>query len=216
LRSILQAAERIGVAALDEAQTGELRRLRRDAQTMLLLFNDLTEISRLDAGQLVVNAQSFELRAWMDETVARWREPAQRRGLAIDANVDAKVPPFLVSDARHLRHILDHLVSNAMRFTAKGEIKINCFFTAANLVLTVRDTGTGIPKDRLPTIFDTPYAVGEEPQARTEGSTGLGLAICSKLAHLLGGTLTVQSELGKGSSFALRVPVQLAATTLQG
>jgi PAS domain S-box-containing protein len=177
------------------------------AESLLALLNDILDFSKIEAGKLDVVAEPFGLRAALDDTLRLLAMRARSKGLELRCTVAADVPNQLVGDRGRLRQVLVNLVGNALKFTERGSVALEVAVEEqrseeCRLCFAVRDTGIGIPADRIESIF-APFEQADSSTARRYGGTGLGLPIASRLAGLMGGQVQVQSAPGQGSTFSL-------------
>ncbi len=193
-----------------DRQREALGKLNRSAEHLLELINDVLDISKIEAGKVVISRQPTNLGALLRDTLTSVELQARQKGLELIVEAPERIPA--VTDPARVRQILLNLLSNAVKFTASGSVRVALREARDTLTgneatswaeCTVTDTGPGIPSEDLERIFKE-FEQVEGAAAR--GGTGLGLAISKKLAHLLGGDLSVQSEPGKGSTFTLRIP----------
>ena len=187
------------------------QRIGKAAEHLLALVNDVLDLAKIEVGRMRVDAEAVDLRSLVDSVVTVVDPIAAAKNVALDV-VLARDLPRLTSDPRHLRQILLNLVSNAVKFTEKGTVTVVArrdeHAPAARVVVTVEDTGIGIAERDLERIFDEFEQV--RPSGRGDSQqrgTGLGLAIARKLARLLGGDITVESRLGRGSRFVVALPL---------
>ncbi len=186
--------------------------IRSSGEALLTLLNDTLDYSKLDAGRVELESLAFEPRVEARVVVEMMRGAAQARGNTLALRVDESMPRALRSDPGRIRQVLLNLVSNAVKFTSHGAIDVELTLEGADtkwLRVSVRDTGIGIAPEKLATVFDA-FTQADASTTRRFGGTGLGLAISRRLATILGGTLTVESTLGRGATFTLRVPVEPA------
>jgi PAS domain S-box-containing protein len=187
-------------------------RLRRNADHLLALLNDILDLSKIEAGEMsleMANVNLFQLLYSLKEVM----EPlAVERGLEFSIETSGEVPGILLTDQLRLRQILLNLVSNGLKFTDAGGVAVNATYDAEeeHLHFQVRDTGEGIPADRLQTVFEPFYQLDSGSRRKT--GTGLGLDISSQLARALGGSLAVESQEGVGTTFTLSLPVAAGST----
>ncbi|HSH80404.1 MAG TPA: ATP-binding protein [Herpetosiphonaceae bacterium] len=203
--------------ALAPAALDPLHRVKRNAVDLLGQINDLLDLSKLEAGHFVLEPQSF-LFADLLLSVTEAIEPlARQKGLSWTASVDAGVPRMMVADSGRLRQILVNLLGNAVKFTRAGSVELACSVEpgmphqglgVAALVYRVRDTGIGIAGDQIHLIWDAFHQV-DGSASRGFGGTGLGLTIVRRLVGIMGGSIDVQSELGQGTTFTVRIPIVL-------
>jgi signal transduction histidine kinase/CheY-like chemotaxis protein len=216
LNSILGFAELMARdESVPEAQRLNLDTISRSGHHLLSLINDILEISKIEAGRLTAQPEPCDLLELVETIVEAMELRARQSGLELELHVAAEVPRYVCSDAGKLRQILINLLSNAVKFTRQGSVALDVGVGTgqgggAPLVLTfaVRDTGVGIAAADLESIFRPFYQT--DLGARASEGTGLGLTIARQYAELLGGKLTVASEVGKGSAFTLVLPVTLA------
>lgn len=178
------------------------------SQRLLNIINDLLDVSRIEARKVELNREAFILKAFLEETVHLFDIKAAEKNLTLRWSVHPQVPEIIIGDPHRLGQILTNLLSNAIKFTHQGEVSLNIKTAPAGgkaLLFTVRDTGIGIPKDQQHRLFES-FSQIVVSRATTEG-TGLGLAISKGLVELMGGTIGVESEAGKGSSFFFILPL---------
>jgi signal transduction histidine kinase/CheY-like chemotaxis protein/HPt (histidine-containing phosphotransfer) domain-containing protein len=180
--------------------------IARNCEHLLALVNNNLDLARMEAGQLKLERAAHETRALLDDVVATLRLMAHDKGLAIEEELAEDMPRALSLDAFRVRQVLINLLGNAIKFTARGKVTLAARWEAGTLACEVRDTGPGIPAESLERIFQ-PF---QRAPGVTAAGTGLGLSITHKLVELMGGTLRVRSELGKGSVFELRIPASEA------
>ncbi len=195
----------------------DLSVVKANAKTLLALINDILDLSKIEAGHVDVVRQSTELRPIVDECIATVRESLQSKEVEVHANLPLDVLT-IETDPLKLRQILLNLLSNAAKFTDTGEIVVEAQRDGDALVLSVEDTGSGIPADQLPFVFEK-FRQVDGSSTRKVGGTGLGLAIVHELCRVLGGSVTASSVLGRGSVFRVRLNKAFvstdAATTIQ-
>jgi PAS domain S-box-containing protein len=192
---------------LSPKQEDYVHRIMSNGERLLSLINDVLDISKIEAGRLDLNVKPFRPAELLGGVIARMQSLADQKGLRLEMHLDPGLPPQLLGDQRRLDQILTNLVGNAIRFTDTGQVKI-LFDTSGNgqWTMSVADTGQGIPPHALEYIFDEFRQVDGSYQ-REHGGTGLGLAIVRKLAVLMQGTVHVESEVGKGSTFRVQLPL---------
>ena len=188
-------------AKRDEA----LDSIRASGTALLELVNDVLYLAKIDAGQLTLRPGPVRLAHLTKEVFASLRMAAAEKGVAlVDRTADV---PTLVLDEHRFRQVLVNLVGNAVKFTSQGSVTVAASYKDKTLAVSVIDTGCGIPSDMRTKIFD-PFVQVQDPSRSADraGGTGLGLSICRRLVETMGGELAVESELGKGSTFAVRLP----------
>ena len=190
---------------LDRRQREYAGIIRSSADSLLAVINDLLDYSKIEAGKLELERVEMDLRAHVEEAATSMALQAAAKGLELVVDVALDVPERVLGDPGRIRQALTNLVSNAIKFTAHGEVVIRVRRDldqgAASLVrFEVQDTGVGISAATLPRLFQ-PFMQADASTAREYGGTGLGLSIVKRLAELMEGRIGVQSTLGKGSTF---------------
>ncbi len=186
-----------------------LKSIHSSGTALLQLVNDVLDLAKIDAGMMELHPESVRLGDLVDDVLAAFRLAAGKKGISL-VNKAGKLPPLML-DAHRLRQVLFNLVGNAVKFTSRGSIEVAASYSGGRLSLSVSDTGCGIPPGDLERILD-PFVQVSDPShsADRAGGTGLGLTICRRLVEMMGGELTVESELGKGSKFTAKVPGVIA------
>ncbi len=190
---------------LNDEQNKQLGMVRQSAQHLLSLINDILDLSKIEAGQMKVNRAPCDLRAVIESVLQLAQPLAAKKGLALEAEIGADIPTIL-SDAQRLKQILLNLVNNAVKFTSRGVVRVECRCRQHTVEISVRDTGIGIAAEELPHLFRPFHQIESGANRKHEGS-GLGLSISHQLASLLGGKINVQSQPGEGSLFTLVLPL---------
>ncbi|MDX2168087.1 MAG: histidine kinase N-terminal 7TM domain-containing protein [Deltaproteobacteria bacterium] len=199
---------------LDAEQRDSVETFRTSGEALLAIINDILDFSKIDSGRLAVETAPFALRAALAESLELLRRQAAARGLTLTLDVAAAVPDRWLGDVARLRQILVNLVGNAVKFTPSGSVAVvvGCAPLDGDrsaLHVAVRDTGIGIPLEHHGRLFQ-PFSQVDASTARQYGGTGLGLAISKRLAELMGGTISVESAVGVGSTFHLYLPLREA------
>jgi signal transduction histidine kinase/CheY-like chemotaxis protein len=212
LNGIIGLTEMVLETSLTHSQREYLNLVRESGQSLLELINDVLDMSRLEAGRLELEVEPFELRDRLLETLKTLAVRPHRKGVELACRIAPDVPDSLRGDLARLRQIVVNLVGNAVKFTERGEIlvEVTCpqrTTTAVTLQVTVRDTGVGIPKEKLAQLFQ-PYVQADASIARQFGGTGLGLSIAAMLVAAMKGRIWVESTIGVGSAFHFTVELQ--------
>jgi PAS domain S-box-containing protein len=195
---------------LSERQEDYLKRIMSNGERLLALINDILDISKIEAARLELTREPFSPMELLEGIQSRMQSLADQKGLYFATHLDPNLPPQLKGDVRRLEQILANLIDNAIRFTEVGRVDVHLEkANDSSWTMSVLDTGMGIPPHALEFIFDEFRQVDGSPQ-REKGGTGLGLAIVRKLTTLMGGWVRVQSEVGKGSTFTVQVPMQIS------
>ena len=198
---------------LTEQQRDYLNTAKLSARVLLTVIDDILDFSKLEAGKVTIELLRFDLRHLATEVVRMQSLAAQEKQLSLLCTIGPDVPQHVIGSPDRLRQVLINLLSNAIKFTQRGEVELNVSIVSmiertASVQCSVRDTGVGIDPAQHRAIFEA-FTQADNSITRRYGGTGLGLSICSRLTELMGGTITVQSEPGRGSTFFLTVPLQL-------
>jgi PAS domain S-box-containing protein len=188
-----------------EDQMDYIQALKFSGNHLLTLVNDVLDYNKMDSGKIVFEQTQFNLSDFLDEIIRSYSFRSKAKNLLFEIKKSGNLPLEVIGDPIRLNQILSNLLSNAMKFTINGSITVFVNELSRNgnvskIEFTVSDTGIGIPKDRLEDIFDS-FTQASADTTRHFGGTGMGLAICKKLVELQGGTITIDSEPGKGSTF---------------
>ncbi len=200
---------------LDEEQRDYLQTARSSADSLLSVINDVLDFSKIEAGRLDLDRTTFELRTEMETALKTVALRAHQKGLELLCDVQADVPDGVVGDPARMKQVLVNLVSNAIKFTNQGEIVVLCSVRETQgestlLHFEVRDTGMGIPQDKLGSIFEA-FTQADNSTTRRFGGTGLGLTICKRLVDMMGGEIWVESVEDRGSSFHFTLRLDVAS-----
>jgi signal transduction histidine kinase/CheY-like chemotaxis protein len=205
LNGVLGMAQAMAADALSPVQRERLSVVHGSGESLLAILNDLLDLSKIEAGKLELESIEFDLDEVARGAYSAFTALANKKGLSFALDVEAARGRYL-GDPTRLRQILYNLISNALKFTEQGEIRVQAVLDDGMLRLSVRDTGVGVSKENLGKLFGK-FDQLDSSTTRRFGGTGLGLSICRELAHLMGGDVAVESVLGQGSCFTLRVPL---------
>ncbi|MFM9941451.1 MAG: response regulator [Hyphomicrobiaceae bacterium] len=201
---------------LTERQQRLAHTIQRSAKSLLTIINDVLDISRIEAGKLSLDANEFDVRYAIEETVDLLAEEADRKGIGLGLYIAPTVPVAAIGDIGRIRQVATNLISNAIKFTKSGEVAIRLETASVpaaagdgtvRVVLTVRDTGVGIPKDVQERLFQ-PFHQADTSITRRFGGTGLGLAISRHLVEMMGGTINLVSAEGAGTTITVELPLR--------
>jgi PAS domain S-box-containing protein len=186
-----------------------VRRIATSGEALLDVVNDILDFSKLEAGQVMLDPQPFDVHRFFENTMAMVSGQADAKGLAHTLDIGAETPAALVADSGRLRQVVVNLLGNAIKFTDAGSVRVavNHDAKADQLRVAVSDTGAGVPKDRLDRLFRR-FSQVDGSITRRYGGTGLGLSICKTLVELMGGDIAVESAEGAGSTFSFWVSVK--------
>jgi signal transduction histidine kinase len=188
-----------------------LSRSQNNTDRITATLRSVLSTARLDAGKVVLSPSSINIAEWVDELHQRFAAEVIQKGLEFKIEVSPHVPSMIFQDKDALNLPVNNLIVNALKFTQKGGITISLDAHDGQLFIKVRDTGTGIPQDKLTDIFKQ-FVQVDQSTTRQHHGTGLGLAIVSGYVNLAGGGYEVESELGVGSTFTIHVALDLGAT----
>jgi CheY-like chemotaxis protein len=199
-------AQAMEMDELAPAQHERIAIIRRSGQSLLTLLNDILDMSKIEAGKLVIETIEFHLDDVIQLVMENNSADAASRSLWFEAATEDASGVY-AGDPNRLRQIVQNLVSNALKFTEAGGVNVEATYARGWLSVRVEDTGIGIPADRLHKLFEK-FAQADESTTRRFGGTGLGLSISRQLAQAMGGDISVESVAEIGSTFTLRVPLQ--------
>jgi signal transduction histidine kinase len=189
---------------LNDEQIKQLGMIKSSGQHLLALINDVLDISKIEAGEIEIDNTAFDLRESIQKVMDAMVPLAEKKHLSLTARLAPDVGP-IISDRRRVEQIVINLLSNAVKFTDHGEVTLVAETGPAIVSISVCDTGLGIQADDLGKLFQ-PFRQLDTGLRRRHEGTGLGLAICKRLVDRLGGTISVESEFGKGSTFRVTLP----------
>ena len=205
MTAIIGMSELAMTTALTPEQQEYVTTIGSEAQALLGIINDILDFSKIEARKLALDSIDFGLRDTVDEALKTLAIRAQRNGLELAGHIRSDVPDPLVGDPGRLKQVITNLVANAIKFTEKGEVlaEVDPVSIEPNTVLlhfSVSDTGMGIPEDQRSRIFEA-FAQADTSTTRRFGGTGLGLSIAAQLVSMLGGSMWLESDVGRGSTF---------------
>jgi signal transduction histidine kinase len=210
LNAILGYAEMFKEAVygpMNEKQVNMADRIMRNTGRLLGLINDLLDQAQMEAGKLTINLNPVRPHELLETLHGLMDKTASDKGLKLTSEIDDSLPEILIGDAGRLQQVLVNLVNNAIKFTDNGEVSVRLFRSDyAKWGIEVTDTGRGILNTELPYIFDT-FRQVEGTATRTKGGFGLGLAIVQQIVNLMNGDIKVTSELEKGTTFSITLPL---------
>ena len=206
LNAILGYSELLQFGVESEAERDEaIKSIRTSGTTLLQLVDDVLDLAKMDSGEMTLQPEPVRLDQLTDEVFSSVKMAAEGKGLELVSRLEGV--PALMLDGHRFRQVLFNLVGNAVKFTERGSVTVAASYAGKVLEVSVTDTGRGIAPDLLAHIFE-PFVQSHDPShsADRAGGTGLGLSICQRVVKVMGGELVVESELGKGSTFKVRIP----------
>jgi two-component system, sensor histidine kinase len=214
LNGVLAMAQILACGPLETAQRDQVEVIRQSGEALLALLNDILDVSKIEAGKLELEAAEFDLEEVVLATAASFAPLAERKGLRFDVRVEPESRGLRLGDAGRLRQILSNFLSNALKFTEEGGVRLRVGGLGsdgvAGVQLSVEDTGIGIAPEKQSLLFQK-FTQLDASTTRRFGGTGLGLAICRELAELMGGEVSVVSTSGCGSTFHVMLPIPRVA-----
>ncbi|TCK30300.1 signal transduction histidine kinase [Ancylobacter aquaticus] len=193
---------------LTEDQVGFAQMIETSGNDLLTLINDILDLSKIEAGKLELRPQQVEIAGLAEKLIRSFEPQAAQKSVALRAEIGPQVPQLLESDPQRLEQVLKNFLSNAVKFTAQGEVVLSVQAAPGDLlVFSVRDSGIGIAEEQQEAIFEA-FQQADGTIDRRYGGTGLGLSISRELTILLGGEIQLESRLGEGSTFSLVVPTR--------
>ena len=206
LNGVLGMAQAMAMGDLSDQQRERLDVVRQSGEALLAILNDVLDLSKIEAGKLELEEAEFDIGELAGGAHATFAATAQAKGLDFELKVERGAAGVYRGDSVRVRQILYNLVSNALKFTDRGAVKVTVGRVRGSLVLTVADTGIGIASDKLATLFQK-FEQADASTTRRYGGTGLGLSICRDLAELMGGTVNADSVPGEGATFRAALPL---------
>ncbi len=209
LHGIIALADLLGATESPAQKQEMIRQIAVSSNTLLDLINRILDISKYESGKFALQSEDMDLHAVVDDTVSILSPQAKAKGITISAFVDTEVENHLVGSPRQLQEVLINLAGNALKFTEKGRVQINVLKAGVvdgheAIRLLVSDSGPGIPKEYLQRIFD-PFSQADDSVTRQHGGTGLGTTIARDLVHLMDGQISIDSELGVGTTVTIEL-----------
>ncbi len=214
MSAILGYTDLLDDQSLTPAQKSDnIQTIKRNGEHLLNVINDILDLSKIEAGAIELEPAPVDLRQLVSEVVVLMQGRAAAKNIPLNIDIEYPIPATIITDATRLRQILVNLVGNAIKFTHAGHIRIAVAFHLSDqhVSIRVRDSGIGIDAQGLQRLFK-PFSQADSSLTRRFGGTGLGLAISRRLAHILGGEITVESTLGSGSCFTLNLPTANTAS----
>ncbi|MGB0882260.1 MAG: PAS domain S-box protein [Vicingaceae bacterium] len=213
MNAIIGMTNLLTESKLSQKQKEYLNAIQTSGDNLLVIINDILDISKIESGKLEVEKIDFNIKELLSNTKKSIQLKAEEKDLIFSLNIQEEIPNILISDPVRLNQILINLLGNSIKFTNSGKIELNCSLikkvsNSATIKIEVIDTGVGINSKKIDKIFES-FSQEDESTTRKFGGTGLGLSISKQLVELLGGKLNVESEIGKGSNFyfTLNLPI---------
>ena len=206
LNGVLGMAQAMAADKLSAMQRDRLDVIRQSGEALLAILNDVLDLSKIEAGRFEMETVAFDLGELMKGAHSAFAALANKKGLSFALTIEADARGVYLGDPMRVRQVLYNLISNALKFTERGEVRVTAASAGEWLALSVSDTGVGIHPARVGALFEK-FTQEDASTTRRFGGTGLGLAICRELADLMGGRIDVASRLGEGSTFVVSLPL---------
>ena len=196
---------------INSEQAEYIQTMKDSTDTLLMIINDILDVSKIEAGKMELEIIPFNLRACLESAVTFFAAKAQEKNLQFNLLIHAGVPQYVAGDPTKLKQVVTNLVGNAIKFTSQGEILVEVKLETKKdatyqIIFSVQDTGIGMSAETIGKLF-RPFSQADNSSTRKYGGTGLGLAICKAIIDMMDGEIRVNSTLGKGSQFIIRVPM---------
>lgn len=216
MNGVIGMASILADTRLNDEQQECVETIRSSGETLLSLINDILDFSKIEANKVELEVISFDLRKCVEDVLQMVSPIAEKKGVNLAYFMAESVPRIISQDRMRLRQVLTNLLSNALKFTSRGEVSLSVCSTQeegmdAMIEFAVHDSGIGIPKDRIGKLFEA-FTQADASTTRRFGGTGLGLSISKQLCELMGGAMWVESEVGVGSTFSFSVRAEDALT----
>ncbi len=221
MNAVIGMSDLLSRTVLEPQQQDMVNTINTSAESLLVLINDILDLSKVEAGKLELSYAPLDLVDLVEESIELFAESANEKQVSLVAHIARDTPLMVLGDTIRLRQILLNLLSNAIKFTSGGEVLVEVFAEPAqsvgdisqgtrNVQFVVTDTGIGMNSESIDNLF-MPFSQADSSITRKFGGTGLGLSITKRLVQMMTGTISVDSELGKGSRFAVNIPLQILA-----
>jgi two-component system, sensor histidine kinase len=213
LNGMLGMAHALSESKLNERQRSQISTIKDSGGALLSILNDILDLSKVEAGKLIIEEHDFNLREMITQLADLWTPTALEKSLAFEIEIDDGVPKWITSDPVRLRQILNNLISNAIKFTHTGEVSVSvssCLQEGGQTQLSfrIKDTGCGIDAEDVGRLF-SPFEQADRSTTRKFGGTGLGLTISRRFARKMGGDIVIESQPGSGSEFTVTITAKV-------
>ncbi len=213
MNGVIGMASLLSETKLDTEQEDYVKTIQTSGNALLAVINDILDFSKIESGNMEIEHLDFDLRKCVEDVMDLFAGKAAEQGLDLVYQIDHMVPTQIVGDSIRLRQVIINVVSNALKFTHKGEVFVKVHLAKAvknniELAFEIKDSGIGIPENKLPRLFKA-FTQVDSSTTRKYGGTGLGLAISERLVKLMGGVIEVESEIGVGTTFTFTIQVKI-------
>ena len=208
MNAIMGISELLQSEKLTETQANYVDDINKSAHSLLGIINDILDFSKIEAGKLELVPVDYDFHSFLDNFHSMFKFVAEKHDLEFLYELTDDVPRYLYGDDIRLRQILTNICGNSVKFTSKGHIRLSISVKDGNIVFVIEDTGMGIKKDELPKLFHA-FVQADTQKNRSITGTGLGLVICKSFVEMMNGTISIDSEYGKGTTFIVSIPIVL-------
>src|SRR5688572_28442521 len=220
MNGVIGMAQLLLRSELNAQQRKYVQTMRSSASSLLVIINDILDLSKIEAGRFDLSHYAFDLHENVDETLALLLPKAQEKSLDLTCRLSSGVPTIVIGDATRFRQVVTNLVSNAIKFTEAGRVQVRLSAVSRDrthvlLRCEVEDTGIGIPPSSQHQLFE-PFSQLDSLPRRRHSGTGLGLAICREIVGLMGRRIGFESEMGAGSTFWFELPMEVPSAEAAG
>jgi signal transduction histidine kinase/ActR/RegA family two-component response regulator len=213
LNGIMGMHTLLNETSLDEEQKQYLEYAKKSSEILLGVINDVLDLSVIDSGNITINQKPYDFRKMIDTVVQNCRSFSNRDDISIKVDIDPQIPSVISGDKLRMSQIMNNLISNAVKFTEVGEITVSCRNVGESLLISVKDSGIGIPEDKMEKIFEKFTQLDSSFKKKYKG-TGLGLSITKRLVEMLGGEIHVKSNFpDKGTTFFFKIPLLISSSS---
>lgn len=221
LNAIIGLTQLLGRTQLEPEQENYLNLLGASASNLMVLLNDILDFSKIESGKLSFHIVHFDFLNWISQACGTYALQAEAKNLKFKLDLDAQLPQFVEGDPQRLGQVLSNLLTNALKFTAQGQIEVGASLDhdqvgllaqQVRLRIAVKDTGIGVPIEQQNQVFE-PFMQADSSITRNYGGTGLGLTICTRLVKQMGGEFSLLSQPAEGSQFSFTVVLKLAKSS---
>jgi signal transduction histidine kinase/HPt (histidine-containing phosphotransfer) domain-containing protein len=206
MNAVIGMLELLTHEPLNSRQMSYVKDINQSATSLLTIINDILDMSKIESGKMELVPVDYDFLALLDNIHSMFTYVSEEKGLKFNFEADSKVPRYLFGDDIRLRQVLINICGNAVKFTEKGYVQLNVINSGDTLTFEVSDTGAGIKNEDIGRLFNA-FQQTDSTKNRGIIGTGLGLAICKSFIEMKGGTITVESEYGKGSTFIITIPL---------
>ncbi|MCP4442098.1 MAG: PAS domain S-box protein [Aureispira sp.] len=199
---------------LNEAQQEYVQSIHCSAENLLMVINDILDVSKMESGKFQINNIEFNLQSKIESTLQILQIAVREKDLYLNLNFDPKIPSCLIGAPNRIAQVLINLIGNAIKFTDKGGVDLKVYLVEDKIKFDVIDTGIGIPEEKLDVIFES-FTQVESYTTREYGGTGLGLTICKQLVELMEGDIDVETKVNVGTTFSFTIPVRTCSKAMK-